>query len=373
MVEAATNLRLVDLDLCAFTPPDSIPTLQPSLQAANNLLVSLTGTIAAKRTKLRLRLSRPDIMAEAQVERACRPVFNDTLREARGQLTSLSIGCPLSWFLPWIRENPQLQEINFTRTSDADSYEVAEFWDIVQSCDLKKLMFDGLDFPPIQKIPIGLVELILTRLEDTSSATEAILTHLPNLKVLSLRWEKNASDDGRVCVTGDKIVCQGLRKAWWTFSSVPVGTIITLARACVLLESLSLPRNVTNQDLFSISHTANWLTDVWIMDCPSITLPGLLALKDLKRLNHLQLQSRFSAFLSDGHLNGFIARCVTLGHVTLIFDDRQDETHRRQELSSKVSGPVPYYSLLTSASTFQSSNLGDKIIFNIKTIRDEIR
>src|SRR5271155_485739 len=45
MVEAATNLRLVDLDLCAFTPPDSVPNLQPSLQAANNLLVSLTGTI----------------------------------------------------------------------------------------------------------------------------------------------------------------------------------------------------------------------------------------------------------------------------------------------------------------------------------------
>jgi hypothetical protein len=40
MVEAATNLRLLYLDLCAFTPLDSIPTLQPSLQAANNLLVS---------------------------------------------------------------------------------------------------------------------------------------------------------------------------------------------------------------------------------------------------------------------------------------------------------------------------------------------
>jgi hypothetical protein len=372
MVKAATNLRLVDLDLCAFTPPDSIPSLQPSLQAANNLLVSLTGTIAAKRTKLRLRLSRPDIMAEAQVESACRPVFNDILREARGQLTSLSIGCPLSWLLAWIRENPQLQEINFTRTSDVESYEVAEFWDIVQSCDLKKLMLDGFDFPPIQKIPIGLVELILTRLEDTSSATKAILTHLPNLKVLSLRWEKNGSDNGRVCVNGDKIVCQGLRKAWWTFSPVPAGTIITVVQACVFLESLSLPRNVTNQDLFGISHTANWLTEVWIMDCPSITLSGVLALKDLKRLNRLQLQSRLSAFLSDGHLKGFIEHCITLAQVTLIFDDRQDETHRRQELSTKVSGPVLYYSVLTSASTFQSSNLGDKMLFNIKTIRDSI-
>jgi len=71
-------------------------------------------------------------------------------------------------------------------------------------------------------------------------------------------------------------------------------------------------------------------------------------------------------------LKGFIARCVTLAQVTLIFDDRQDETHRRQELSIKVSGPVLYYSVLTSASTFQSSNLGDKIKFNIKTIRDSV-
>jgi len=372
MMEAATNLRLVDLDLCAFTPPDSIPALQPSLQSVNNLLVSLARTIAAKRTKLRLRLGRPDIMAEAQVERACRPVFNDILREARGQLMSLSIGCPLNWLLAWMRENPQLREINYTTTSAVETYEVAEFWDIVQSCDLKKLMLDGFDFPPIQKMPIGLVELILTRLEDTSSATEAILTHLPNLNVLSLRWEKNRSDNGGVHVSGDKIICQGLRKAWWTFSPAPVGTITAVAKACVFLKSLSLPRNVTNQDLFDISHTANWLTEVWIMDCPSITLSGLLVLKALKRLNRLQLQSKFSAFLSEEHLEGFIAHCLTLAQVTFIFDDRQDETHRRQELAAKISGPVRYCCVLTSASTFQPSNLGDKIIFNIESIRDSI-
>ena len=62
MLEAATNLRLLDLDLCAFTPLDSIPTLQPSLQAANNLLVSLTGTIAVRAFSTRQHSPRRPMM-----------------------------------------------------------------------------------------------------------------------------------------------------------------------------------------------------------------------------------------------------------------------------------------------------------------------
>ena len=373
MVEAATHLRLVDLDLCAFTPPDSIPTLQPSLQAANNLLVSLTRTIAAKNTELRLRLSRPDIMAEAQVEQASHPVFEGILTEARTHLTSLSVACPLHWLLPWIRQNPQLQEINYTRISERISYEVAEFWDLVESCELKQLMLDGFDFPPIQKIPVSVVELVLTRLEDTSSATVAILTYLPNLRILSLRWGKNKGDNETLeSVDVDKIVCQNLRKVWWTFSSAPPGVIKSVAEACAFLESLSLPRNVTDKDLFFISHSADWLTEVWIMDCPSVTVSGLLALKALKRLTRLQLATMFSGFLADTVLTGFIAHGSGLAEITLIFDDAQDETTRRQELFATMPGPPLYHTVLANASTFISSSLGDKIIFNIKTVRKSI-
>ena len=173
MIEDTTNLRLADLDLCAFTPADSITSLQPSLHAVNDLLVSLTRTIAPKTEALRLRLSRPDIMAEAQVERVCHPVFDDIVTEARGRFVSLGIGCPLTWLVTWIRKNPQLQELYYTKTTASESYEIADFWEVVQSCNLHNLMLDGVDFPPIQKMPVGIVELILTRLEDTAFATEA--------------------------------------------------------------------------------------------------------------------------------------------------------------------------------------------------------
>jgi len=369
MIEATKNLRLVDLDLCAFTPPDSISSLQPFLLAANNHFISLTRTISAKKANLRLRLSRPDIMAEAQVERACHPVFNKIVTESSGRLMSLSVGCPLSWLVTWLRTNPQLHELNYTKTSASESYETEDFWELIQSSKLQNLMLDGIDFPGIQKLPIGLVELILTRLQDTSFATKAILTRLPNLRILSLRWGKTMDKDGQLCISDGKIVSQGLRKAWWTFSLVPTGTIMAVSKACVFLESLSLPRNVTNQDLFVISQTANWLTEVWIMDCPGLTIPGVLFLKALKRLRHLQLQKSLSEFLSNENLTTFVAECNTLSQVTLVFENSQDETRRRQALLDKISGPISYNSVLTRASTFLPSTLGDRMTFNIKIIR----
>lgn len=372
MIEDTTNLRLADLDLCPFTPADSITSLQPSLHAVNDFLVSLTRTIAPKTEALRLRLSRPDIMAEAQVARVCHPVFDDIVTQARGRLVSLGIGCPLTWLVTWIRKNPQLQELSYTKTSASESYEIADFWEVVQSCNLRNLMLDGVDFPPIQKMPVGLVELILTRLEDTAFATEAILTHLPNLKVLSLRWGKKTEVEGALGVSVGRIVSQGLRKAWWTFSLAPTGTIVSVAKACVFLESLSLPRNITDTDIFGISQTANSLTEVWIMDCPGVTISGLLFLKALQRLNHLQLQKGLSGFLSDESLKTFIADCNTLVLVTLVFEDRQDETRRRQELFAKISGPIAYRRVLTRASTYHPSNLGDRVTFDIKIIRDSI-
>ena len=239
MISSTTNLQFAQIDLFAFTPGDCPPNLWQSLQTANELLVTLVRTIVTKRPELHIRLSRPDFMAEVQVEIASRPVFDAIINAARGQFQSLSIGCRLDWFLRWIRDNPQLREIYYTRIS-SESHEIEEFWDVVRRCQLERLMLDGFEFPRVQMIPGGLVELVLTHLDDTVGATNSILTHLTNLRVLSLRLERRIQKDGDTaqCVAGEEIVCRGLRKAWWTMSSAPEGTVTVVSRVCTMLDSL---------------------------------------------------------------------------------------------------------------------------------------
>ena len=186
MVAATTNLQFAQIDLFAFTPGDSVPNLWPSLQRANSLLVSLVSTIVEKNPEIHIRLSRPEIMAEFQVEMASRPVFNAIINAARGHFRSLSIGCRLSWLLRWVHDNPQLREIYYTKIS-SENHDIETFWDVVQSCQLDRLMLDGFDFPLVQRIPVALVEVILTHLDNTVTATNAILTNLPNLRMVELR------------------------------------------------------------------------------------------------------------------------------------------------------------------------------------------
>lgn len=370
MISSTTNLQFAQIDLFAFTPGDCLPNLWQSLQPANELLVTLVQTIVTKRPELHIRLSRPDLMAEVQAEIASRPVFDAIVSAARGHFRSLSIGCRLNWLLRWIRDNPQLREIYYTRTS-SESHEIEEFWDVVRRCQLERLMLDGFEFPRVQRIPGGLVELVLTHLDDTVRATNSILTHLLNLRVLSLRLERRTQREGDMvqCVAGEEIVCRGLRKAWWTMSSAPEGTVAVVSRVCAMLDSLSPPRNVTNQDLVAMSDSANWLAEVWMMDCPNITELGFRSLKNLKRLKVLQIHARFATFLTEDLVRDFLESCATLTQLTLVFDGASDEATRRVEMVETIPGTEEYHSILSRATSFQSSSLSDKIIFNIRFIR----
>jgi hypothetical protein len=373
MASSTANLRFAELDLSVFTPADCLPNLWRSLQPANSLLVTLVQTIVTKDPGISLTLSRPDIMSETQVETISRPIFNNILDEARGQFQSLSIGCRLSWLLRWIRDNPQLREIYYTRISSED-HEMQEFWEVVRSSQsLDKLMLDGFDFPSIQKLPVRLVELILTHLDDTVRASNAILKHLPNLRLVSLRLQRNTIEDEENVVQSieqQQIVCRGLRKAWWTMSTAPKSTVRVVSKACEKLESISPPRNVTNDDLVIMSQTAARLTEIWMMDCPKITEMGLRSLKNLHILKHVQLRSHFASFLTQDFIADFLACSSTLLQITLVFDGAQDENIRRAELWSTIPGHDEYHEILRQAISFQSSNLGDKIIINVKIIRE---
>lgn len=371
-MSSTTNLQLAELDLFAFTPGDCIPTLWPSLQPVNDLLVLLVREIVAKRPELNIRLSRPDIMMEAQVEATSLPVFDNIIREANGNINSVSVGCRLGWFLRWITDNPQLREVYYTRTS-SEHHEIEEFWDAVQVLQLQKLMLDGFEFPPIQRIPVGLVELILTHLNDTAKATNAIFKHLPNLRVLSLRLERRrdvTNGDPPQSIGNQEVICRGLRKAWWTMSTAPEAAVTTISQICPLLDSLSPPRNVTNEDLIVMSNSATRLTEIWMMDCPNITELGFESLKRLKKLKYLQLQVRFASFLTEELMTDFLMHCSTLVQVILVFDGAGDEASRREELLTNIDGGEGYLSRLSQSMSFQSSTLGDKIILNIKDIQN---
>jgi hypothetical protein len=152
-------------------------------------------------------------------------------------------------------------------------------------------------------------------------------------------------------------------------SSAPEGTVAVVTRVCTMLDSLSPPRNVTDQDLVAMSDSANWLTEVWMMDCPNITELGFHSLKNLKRLKFLQIHARFAMFLTEDLMRGFLQSCDTLAHLTLVFDGTNEETTRREEMHAAIPGTEEYHSILSQAMSFQSSTLSDKIIFNIRLIR----
>jgi hypothetical protein len=374
MISSANNLQLTELDLFVFTPGDCTPDLWPFLRPANEHFVTLVRTIASKQPEIHIRLSRPEIMAETQVETTSHPVFDAVIDAAKGRFRSLSIGCRLSWLLKWIRDNPQLQEIYYTKMR-AESHEIEECWDVMRLCQLDKLMLDGFEFPPVQKIPMGLTELILTHLDDTITATNAVLTHLPNLRVLSLRLERRRNQvTGTTpqCVAGEKIVSRRLRKVWWTRSLAPDGTVTMVNQTCKMLDSLSPPRNVTDQDLVVMSDSAVWLSEVWMMDCPNITETGFRALKNLRRLKYLQIHTHFTTFLREEFMTDFLQHCNTLSQLTIVFDGATDETTRREELLATVPGTDEYHTILSHAMSFQSSTLGDRIIFDIKFIRNNL-
>jgi hypothetical protein len=313
-------------------------------------------------------------MSEMQVELTSGPVFDAIITAAEGQFRSLGIGCRLNWLLRWIRDNPQLREIYYTKIQ-SESHEIEEFWDGVQSCQLEKLMLDGFEFPSVQKLPVGLTELILTHLDDVVVATNAILTRLANLRVLSLRLERQKDQvegDTPHCVPEEAIVCRGLRKVWWTRSLGPGRVISMVSQICTMLDSLSPPRNVTDQDLIAMSESAVWLMDVWLMDCPSITELGFRSLKNLKRLKHLQIHIHFATFVTEQLMTDFRHHCSTLARLTIVFDGASDEITRREELLAKIPGTDEYHALLSRAISFQPSTLGDRIIINIKSIHRAI-
>jgi len=293
------------------------------------------------------------------------------MREARGHLRSFNIGCRLEWLLPWLKWNPQLSELYYTKLLSEGS-EVDEFWDELETHQLTNLMLDGFDFPSVTRFPVGLVELILTHLDDVIGATNKILAHLPNLRLLSLRSQRNLvqiEDTVPKCGSGENIACRGLRKIWWTLSTAPEGIVPVVAQTCTMLQSLSPPRNVTDQDLISMSQAKTSLTEIWMMDCPKITQIGFDALKSLGHLRDLQIQIRFASFLTQDLFTDFVTHSKTLNKLTIVFDGAKSETVRRAELYRTITGTDEYHKLLSKAISFQPSNIGDKIIINIQNLR----
>lgn len=371
LVSQADNLRYVYLDLSAFTPADCTVMLWPNLRPVNDLLALLVKAAVTKGSQVHLQLGRPYIMWERQVAVTSRPVFDNIMREARGRLHSINIGCRLEWLLPWLKWNPQLGELYYTKLV-SEGGEVDEFWDDLETRQLTRLMLDGFDFPSVTRFPVGLVELILTHLDDVIGATNKILAHLPNLRLLSLRLQRNlveTEENVAKCGSGESIACRGLRKLWWTLSTAPEGIVPVVAQTCSMLQSLSPPRNVTDQDLISMSQANTLLTDIWMMDCPKVTQIGFGALKSLRHLRDLQIQIRFASFLTQDSLTSFLTHSKTLTKLTIVFDGAKSETVRRAELHKTITGTDEYHKKLSQAISFQPSNLGDKIIIKIQDLR----
>lgn len=370
VIESTTNLSVCEIDLLPFTPGDCLPNLWGSLIDANTLMVELVGSIVRKRPQLLIRLGRAEFLAEAQVQTIWRPLFNSMLAHARGEFMSLNIGCPLSWLLGWLRENPQLQELYYTKTA-GEEHEIVEFWEGLGRCQVEKLMLVGFRFPSIHNVPVQLVELVWTHLDNTVVATNAILAHLPNLRVLSLRLEEIPEDSGEReavdCLEGDRIVCKGLRTVWWTKSSAPEHVVSIIAEVCPVIHSISPPQNVTNEDLISLFQSSKHLSEIWLTDCPQITEVGFGALRNLESV---QLHKRLARFLGFQTLPQFLRDNPLLKRLEVVFDGSLTEGSRRREFGGAVRGAAAHRAALSGAMTFQRHLLADKFIFDISKLRE---
>ena len=374
IIDATTNLSYCELDLIPFAPGDCLPNLWARLCGANTLLVELVRTVVHKRPRLHLCLGRPEFLAEAQVLTIWLPLFESMFAEAEGHFRALRIGCPLNWLLRWLRENPKLRELYYTTTAAAQEYQISEFWDVFGKSQIEKLMLDGFRFPSVHKLPVELVMLILTHLDNTVTATNAILTHLPNLRLLSLRLEEIQDGDTdrepMDCVEGKKVVCRSLRKVWWTKSSAPERAVSVLGHSCSVLESVSPPLNVTDGDLVALSTSAKYLSEIWLLDCPKITQVGLRSLRNLRRLRYIQLEIPLAPFLAEATFKAFLQKSQSLKVLAVVFVGTAAEEARRQEFARLVTGEAEYHEQLFRTMTFQSFNLGDKFMFDISRFRE---
>jgi hypothetical protein len=333
------------------------------LGLANDLLVDLVSSVVQKRPVLDIALGRPDDMAEAQVETTSYPIFHRILEDSRGHFRALRIGCRLDRMISWLQGNEQLCELYYTRLSSQQS-EIEDFWEIIRHSQFTKLMLDGFD-SLVMKLPMSLVELILTHMDDTVLATNTILTQLPQLKVLSLRLQRGTTTTDVKIIATDKIVCRGLKTVWWTQSDAPIEATAAIGSGCQCLDSLSPPRNVTDEDLLALSRSALTLTELWLMDCPNITVVGMARLVDITTLRNIRIQSRFATFLAEEFMNS-LASLLRLTYITIVFNGSRPENERNEELRRVIPGRSEYIQHLHEISTFKSSNLGDQIIINVK-------
>ena len=374
LIPRIRNLERAQLDLFPFSPEDCLPSLWPRLEPANNHLLELVNAIVIRRPELHLRLGRPELMAEVHTELSVRPTLDDILYRTRGNIHSLFMSCQLCWLLPRLQQNPQIRELYFTDLSRGErSQNEAELLDIITHLPLDRLMLDGPGYVPVRILPLNLVELVLTHLKDTVKSTNEILTHLQNLRLLSLRLQTNPSESYvSSAIAEDQIVCSKLRKIWWTNSMAPSSIVATASRCFRMLESISPPQNVTDNDLEVLASSAERLKEIWLMDCPKVTISGIGGLKDLRNLKYLQLEAGLVVFLSEHVLTDFILRCATLREIRIIYENSEEETLRRAKLLADIQGGNGFKSVLGEAITFQSSNLGDKVIVDVRQIRSHL-
>ena len=373
LVSSIQVLRRVDFDLFVFTTSFCEDGLWQSLQPANEAVLRLARELVLRNPDLYLRLGRPELMEERSIEIASRPVMDAILQETKSTITSLFTGCHLPWLLSHLEQILQLSElfyVNVTSPYENQAAHESRLWNIIASMALEKLMLDSVDLFYVERLPTGLVELVLTHLDDTVSVTNAVLKQLPNLRLLSLRLQKpreTESSDAR-CLESE-IVCRGLRKVWWTKSAAPEGVMSLVAKSCQHLESLSLPRTATDRDIVEAVLLARYLREIWMMDCPAITENAFGALKNLRNLKYVQLDVQLSHFLSETIVFELTTFCTSLREIRLVFNDSGKEDSRRDQVLEKIQGGENYKTEINHVMSFQASNLGDKMRLDMSELR----
>jgi hypothetical protein len=166
---------------------------------------------------------------------------------------------------------------------------------------------------------------------------------------------------------GDKIVCTGLRTVWWTKSSAPERVVSVVAAVCPVIQSISPPQNVTNEDLISLFQSSKHVFEIWLTDCPQITELGFGALKNLESV---QLHKRLARFLGFQTLLRFLRDSPLLKRLEVVFDGSLTEGSRRREFGAAVRGAAAHRAALSGAMTFQRHLMGDKFIFDITKLRE---